>query len=133
MRLSWATHHVWSQKQAGKERRAVVRVLFLHALSHTPSYATARRRSKLQLDVVARSHDEMSKLAVKAFELSQSLREKRLTADYAAKRRILEIILLNLTLVDSTLVNAIRKPFDVLVEGLVSKQSGAEGTRTLDI
>jgi hypothetical protein len=40
----------------------------------------------------------MADLAVKAFELSQTLRAKWLTADYAAKRRILEIILSNCTL-----------------------------------
>ncbi len=88
---------------------------------------------KLQLDAVDRSHDEMSELAVKAFELSQTLRQQWLTADYAAKRRILEIVLSNCSLDGVTLCPTIRKPFDVLAEGLVSKQSGAEGTRTLDI
>jgi site-specific DNA recombinase len=85
---------------------------------------------KLQLDVVDRSHDETAELAVKAFELSQTLREQWLTADYAAKRRILEIILSNCTLVNATLCPTIRKPFDVLAEGLVSKQSGGGGNRT---
>jgi len=47
---------------------------------------------KLQLDVVDRSHEEMCDLAVKVFELSQSLRQKWLTADCATKRRILEIV-----------------------------------------
>jgi hypothetical protein len=47
----------------------------------------------LQLDVVDRSHDEVADLAVKAFELSQTLRHQWLNADYSAKRRILEIIL----------------------------------------
>src|SRR5690606_24956329 len=79
---------------------------------------------KLQLDVVDRAHDEMADLAVKAFELSQTLREQWLTADYAAKRRILEIVLLNCTLDGATLCPTIRKPFDVLAEGLVSKESG---------
>ena len=84
---------------------------------------------KLQLDVVDRSHDETAELAVKAFELSQTLREQWLTADYAAKRRILEIIRSNCTLVDATLCPTIRKPFDVLAEGLVSKESGGGGNR----
>ena len=72
----------------------------------------------------------MADLAVKAFELSQTLREQWLTADYAAKRRILEIILSNCILVDGTLCPTIRKPFDVLAEGLLSKESGGGGNRT---
>jgi site-specific DNA recombinase len=60
--------------------------------------------------------------AVKAFELSQSLRERWFKADLAAKRRILEIICLNFRLVDVTLVPEMRKPFDVLVEGLISEE-----------
>jgi hypothetical protein len=50
---------------------------------------------KLQLNVLDRSHDEMAELASKVFELSQTLRQQWLTADYAAKRRILEIVFLN--------------------------------------
>lgn len=83
---------------------------------------------KLQLEVVDRSHDETAELAVKVFELGQTLRQQWLAADYAAKRRILEIVLLNSRLEDTTLVPTIRKPFDVLAEGLISKQSGAEGS-----
>ena len=72
---------------------------------------------KLQLDIVDRSHDEMSELAVKVFELSQTLRQQWVTADYATKRRIMEIVFLNCRLDDATLVVSIRKPFDVLAEG----------------
>jgi hypothetical protein len=78
---------------------------------------------KLQLDVVDRSHDENADLAVKVFGLSQTLREQWLTADYAAKRRILEIVPLDCRLVDVNLVPTIRKPFDALAEGLVSEKS----------
>lgn len=46
---------------------------------------------KPHLDAINRSHDETAVLTVKAFELSQTLREKWLSADSAAKRRILEI------------------------------------------
>ncbi|HZL87506.1 MAG TPA: hypothetical protein VFB96_03945 [Pirellulaceae bacterium] len=77
----------------------------------------------LQRDVLTRSHDETADLAVKVFELSQTLRQQWLTADYAAKRRILEIVLLNCRLDDVNLVPQIRKPFDVLAEGLVSENS----------
>lgn len=51
---------------------------------------------KLQLDALDRSHDEMAELASKVFELSQAIEDKWLTADYATKRRILEIVFLEL-------------------------------------
>ena len=81
---------------------------------------------KLQLDVLDRSHDETAELAAKVFELSQTLRDQWLTADYAAKRRLLEIVFLNCVLDDVTLVPEMRKPFDVLAEGLVSEKSRGE-------
>jgi site-specific DNA recombinase len=79
---------------------------------------------KLQLDSIDRGKDENAELAGKVFELSQTLREKWLTADFDVKRKILEIVLLNCTLHDVTLVPTIRKPFDMLVEGLLVPQSG---------
>lgn len=81
---------------------------------------------KLQLETLDRSHDETAELAVRAFELSQTLRERWLVADYAAKRRILEIVCLNYTLDGVTLVPEMRKPFDSLVEGLLSNISRGE-------
>jgi len=78
---------------------------------------------KLQLDVLDRSHDESADLASKVFELSQTLKQQWLTADYTAKRRMLEIVFLNCRLEDVTLVPTIRKPFDVLAEGLLSENS----------
>jgi site-specific DNA recombinase len=74
---------------------------------------------KLQLDVLDRSHDETAELACKVFELSQTLHQQWLAADYSAKRRILEIVFLNCRLDDASLVPTIRKPFDVLAEGVV--------------
>ena len=79
---------------------------------------------KLQLDVLDRTRDENAELASRVFELSQSLRQKWLTADYGEKRKILEIVWLNCKLVDVTLVPEIRKPFDVLIEGPLTKESG---------
>jgi hypothetical protein len=79
--------------------------------------------TKLQLDVLDRSKDETAELAVKVFELSQTLKEKWLTADYDTKRRLLEIVCLNCVLDGVTLVPEMRKPFDVLAEGLVSEKS----------
>ncbi len=55
---------------------------------------------------------------------SSILRHQWLTADYAAKRRILEIVCLNCRLIDAKLCPEIRKPFDVLVEGLLVPESG---------
>ena len=60
-------------------------------------------RLKLQAEVLDRGHDENADIAIKAFELSQSLMSKWLTADYAAKRQILEIVCLNWRLDDVTL------------------------------
>ena len=81
---------------------------------------------KLQFDVLDRSRDEMGELASKVFELSQTFRQQWLIADYDAKRRILEIVCLNCTLDGVTLVPTMRKPFDVLVEGLISKNSRSD-------
>ena len=83
---------------------------------------------KLQAEVLDRGHDENADIAVKAFELSQSLMSKWLTADYAAKRQILEIVGLNWLLDGVTLVPTMRKPFDVLAEGLISKESRGDRT-----
>ena len=66
---------------------------------------------------------ETAEIAVKAFELSQTLTEKWLNADYRAKHQLLEIVCLNFSLEDVTLVPTIRKPFDVLAKGLVSENS----------
>ena len=78
---------------------------------------------KFEIDVADRGRHEIIDIAVKAFELSQSLREKWLTADYAAKRRILEILCLNWTLEGVSLVATMRKPFDLLAKGLLQKDS----------
>jgi site-specific DNA recombinase len=49
------------------------------------------------------------------------------TADDDAKRRLLEIVCLNCTLDGATLVRELRKPFDVLAEGLISENSRDDG------
>ncbi len=73
---------------------------------------------KLQLDVLDRSHDETAELASKVFELSQTLQNKWLNADYTEKRRILDIVCLNFSLEGVNLVPTMRKPFDMLAKGL---------------
>lgn len=74
----------------------------------------------------------MGDLASKSFELSQTLCSKWLSADCQEKRRILEIVCLKWTLDDVILVPTIRKPFDVLAEGLISSNSRGDRIRTCD-
>lgn len=78
---------------------------------------------KMLIDFADRDRHEIIDLAVKAFELSQSLRERWVTADFLAKRKMLEIVCLNWKLVDVTLVPTTRKPFDLLIEGPPKKES----------
>jgi site-specific DNA recombinase len=66
---------------------------------------------------------ETAELAAKVFELSQTLQNTWISADYATKRRILDIVCLNCTLNGATLCPVTRKPFDEHVEGLVSPSS----------
>ena len=78
---------------------------------------------KLQIDSADRNRHEIIDTAIKAFELSRNLRAKWFAADWAAKRRILEILCLNWKLDGVTLVPEMRKPFDMLAEGLLRKDS----------
>ena len=81
---------------------------------------------KLQLNMLDRSQDETADLAARVFELSQTIRQQWLIADYNAKRRILEIICLNCRLDGATLVPERRKLFDILAEGLDYEKSRGE-------
>ena len=82
---------------------------------------------KLQLDILDRSHDETAELASKAFELSQTLQNTWVSADYATKRRILEIVCLNCRLDGASALFTMRKPFDMLAEGLQLLKSRGGG------
>ena len=82
---------------------------------------------RLRLEAASRGRHEQADLTIKVFELSQSLCSKWDTADYVAKRRILEIVCLNFTLEGATLVPQMRKPFAILAEGQAVPQSW--GTR----
>ncbi|NLE38187.1 MAG: recombinase family protein, partial [Pirellulaceae bacterium] len=83
-------------------------------------------RVRLQIEALNRAHDEDSDIAVKAFELSQNLMDKWVTADFATKRRILEITCLNFSLDDVSLCPIWRKPFDILAKGLFVQSSRGE-------
>ncbi len=102
------------------ERRHIDQELF--AKKHT-ELRDRLASIKLQLDVLDRSHDETAELAAKVSELSQTLKEQWFIADYATKRRLLEIVCLNSVLDGATLCPEMRKPFDVLAEGLLLKNS----------
>ena len=60
---------------------------------------------------------------MKAFELSELVPERWVTADDDAKRRLLVIFCLNLKLDGVSLIPKWRKPFDVIAKGLVWKNS----------
>lgn len=83
---------------------------------------------KLQLDVLDRCQEENADLAVKVFELSQTLRSQWLTADCAAKRKILEIVCLNCRLDAEKPAFFLRKPFDALADGLPLKNNRSNRT-----
>ncbi|MBC7784073.1 MAG: hypothetical protein H7144_09550 [Burkholderiales bacterium] len=69
---------------------------------------------RLQLEITDRDNDQVADLAIKAFELSQSLTEKWLNADYNAKHTILSIMLETVRLNFGNLEFCPRKPFDLL-------------------
>jgi site-specific DNA recombinase len=78
---------------------------------------------RLQIEGTSGNRHEIIDTAIKAFELSQNPRAKWFAADWAAKRRILEIVCLNWKLDGVSLVPEWRKPFDLLAEGLQKKDS----------
>jgi site-specific DNA recombinase len=85
----------------------------------------------VQIEALNHGHDEDGDIAVKAFELSQCFMDKWITADYAANRRILEIVCLNFRLDGATLCPTMRKPFGVLVKGLLVHSSRGDSLCTL--
>lgn len=110
------------------------RLLNLRLLEEIEAATFARKNTELrdriaaltlQLESAHRCRDERADMAQTVFELSQSLTERWLAADYGEKRQILEMVCLNFTLDGATLVPEMRKPFDILVEGLsVSSSRG---------
>ncbi len=122
------------QRQLSLLRQQQTRLLNLRLLDEIDQETMAEKATelrdreanfKLRLDACDLGRHENGEIAIKAFELSQHLRSKWLTADYSVKRRYLEIVFLNFVLDDVTLVPETRKPFDLLVEGpLVSSSRG---------
>lgn len=81
---------------------------------------------RLHIEAADRGRCEIIDIAVKAFELSQNLVAQWVAADYAAKRRIVEILCLNWKLDGVSLIATMRKPFDMIAEGLIWKNSRGE-------
>ncbi len=72
----------------------------------------------LWLEGEERNQSEISDMAMKLLELSQTLKNKWVIADVAEKRAILEIVYSDFSFKDATLAMTMRKPFDTLAEGL---------------
>lgn len=77
----------------------------------------------LEIEANGRRQPEYAGLATKAFELSQTITRKWLNADTSQKRQLLDILCLNWTLDGVTLVPTMRKPFDLIVKGLVATET----------
>src|SRR5262249_55769814 len=88
---------------------------------------------RLQLETTDRDDREVADLAIKAFELSQSLGIRWEKADFAAKRTILEILCERVVLNCDRLEFSLRKPFDLLADGKLVSVNGAEESRTPDL
>lgn len=66
-------------------------------------------------------------LAVNLFDWTQKAADVWRDSNNAVRWQILDSICLNRTVGDVTLVPTMRKPFDVLAEGLISEKSRAGG------
>lgn len=82
---------------------------------------------RLQLECTDRDDDQVAELAIKAFDLSQSLTERWLTADYNAKRTILSIMLETVQSNRGNLEFFPRKPFNLLRDENLVPLSGGGG------
>jgi hypothetical protein len=72
-----------------------------------------------------------SETALKSLELSQTLPDVWLTAEVRAKRHLLATVCLNSPFEGANNFPAIRKPFDVLAEGIISRKVGETGFEAL--
>lgn len=90
-------------------------------------------RLQLQLDKTNKNREEVVDLALRTLELSQSLKNKWVQADFDVRAKLLRATCSNFTLVGVTLVPEMRKPFDVLAEGPHGDKSGAKESRTPDL
>jgi len=82
---------------------------------------------RLQLEVSDLDAEQIADRALAAFELSQSLVQRWVKADYTAKRTILEIMVKSALLNSENIEISLKKPFDVLSNGLSKTLSGGGG------
>ncbi len=82
---------------------------------------------------VSRQGEEKADLAIRTFELSQSLETRWSTADRTEKRNLLRMVCSNLTWNGTSLVVQMRKPFDLFVEGLLISFGRTDKIRTCDL
>jgi site-specific DNA recombinase len=127
------------QRQLDEVRRQQERLLNLHLAATIDESAFSTKNAELrdriaaltlELQATDRQRDERAELGLKVFELSQGLHRKWLTADYPEKKKIIEMVCLNLTLTDGIVCISTRKPFNCLVEGLSVSDSGEGEIRT---
>ncbi len=121
-----------SQREITQLQQQQDRLLNLRLLDEIDADTFARKSTEirdklaaasLRVEAANRDRGEQAELAIRVFELSQALVEKWLSADYAAKRQLLEIVFSNFTLDGATLCYEVNKPFDVLIEGLETSQT----------
>jgi site-specific DNA recombinase len=86
-----------------------------------------------QLELSDRDDRDVAELAIRAFELSQSVVNRWKLADFHAKRTILGIMCERVQLNSQKLEIHLRKPFDSLRSSEPVSISGAEENRTLDL
>lgn len=123
-------------KQVAELQRQQDELLNLRLLKEIGTDQFAKKSSELrdrenqitiEIESLGRNRHENADLAIRAFELSQDLIAKWNRADFEAKRRLLEILCLNLTLTDANIYPEWRKPFDMLAEGLLLEKCRAGG------
>lgn len=116
------------QKELSQLREQQDRLLNLRLLDEIDADTFASKGTELRdrmaqvslyMEAADRDRGEQADLAMKVFELSQALVDRWLAADYGAKRKLLEIVCSNFMLNGVTLCYELRKPFDVLAEGLL--------------
>lgn len=88
---------------------------------------------RLQLESCDKDDREVEDLAVKVFELAQSLKTRWESADCATKRTILDIVCESVLSNQENLHISTKKPFDLLSNGSLVNESGGKGTRTPDL
>lgn len=103
-------------------------------------YASKRRELherqtaiRLQIETSDRDDREIADQALRAFELSQTLKSRWKTAGIASKRTILGILCEQIRSNRQKLLFIPRKPFDLLENSNFSGMTGAEESRTPDL